>query len=57
MHDLLLTKWYDFFVLLADFFRGVEVTKIRLGGLDHVMSFVANEDEKIYIRIYRFERN
>ena len=37
----------------SDFFRGVEVTKIRLAGLDHVVSFVASEDAKIYIRIYQ----
>ncbi len=40
-------------IFFIDFFRGEEVTKIRLGGLDHVMSFVAH-DEKIFLRIYRY---
>ena len=37
----------------TDLFRGVEVSKVRLGGLDHVISFTAH-DGKICMRVYRY---
>jgi ribosome production factor 2 len=38
--------------LLIDFFRGPEVTTIRLAGLEHVIMFTA-VDGKVYMRSYR----
>lgn len=38
--------------LLTDFFRGEVAEKIRLQGLEHVMSFTA-ADGKLYLRSYR----
>ncbi|KAL5457547.1 hypothetical protein EMCRGX_G034818 [Ephydatia muelleri] len=40
--------------LFIDFFRGPDVTKVRLAGLDHVMSFSA-VDGKIYLRTYQIQ--
>lgn len=40
--------------LLVDFFRGEEVTNIRLEGIEHVLSFVATED-KIFMRGYKIK--
>ena len=38
--------------LLVDFFRGEEITNIRLEGIEHVMQFVCI-DNKIFMRSYR----
>lgn len=38
--------------ILVDFFRGEEVTNIRLEGIEHVLSFVATDD-KILMRGYK----
>ncbi|KAK2705942.1 hypothetical protein QYM36_016082 [Artemia franciscana] len=38
--------------LLVDFFRGEEITGLRLAGLEHVISFTAAEG-KIFMRSYR----
>ncbi len=37
---------------MIDFFRGPDLSQIRLAGLDHVMCFTACEG-KIYFRIYK----
>ena len=34
-----------------DFFRGSEVNKVRLAGLEHVMCFTAVEG-RVYLRVY-----
>lgn len=44
--------------LFVDFFRGPEVTNIRLGGLEHVIQFTALEEaygsaKKIHFRSYK----
>merc|ERR1712112_284800 len=38
--------------LLTDFFRGPEVTNVRLAGIEHSLQFTAVED-KIYMRSYK----
>ena len=38
--------------ILLDFFRGPDLSQIRLAGLDHVMCFTAFEG-KIYFRVYK----
>ena len=38
--------------ILLDFFRGPDLSQIRLAGLDHVMCFTAYEG-KIYFRVYK----
>lgn len=38
--------------LLVDFFRGEEITNIRLEGIEHVLQFVAIEN-KVFLRSYR----
>ena len=37
---------------IEDLFHGVEITKIRLAGLDHVISFTEHEG-RIYLRVYQ----
>merc|ERR550539_1298718 len=38
--------------LLADFFRGPQVTNVRLAGIEHTLQFTAVED-RIYMRSYK----
>ena len=42
-------------VCCPDFFRGVEVKKVRLAGLDHVITFTVDDTGVISLRVYRSE--
>ena len=37
---------------LSDFFRGQELSRLALDGVDHIISFTATEG-KIYLRVYQ----
>ena len=40
------------YISIADFFRGPKIKKIRLTGIEHVLSFTAHAG-KIYLRCYK----
>ena len=39
--------------LLIDFFRGPEITNVRLAGLEHSIQFTATDEGKISMRSYK----
>lgn len=40
--------------LLVDWFRGPTVNKVRLQGLETVISFTAEGENKVMMRVYRY---
>lgn len=39
--------------LLVDFFQREKIDAVRLQGLEHVLMFVADSENKVYMRSYR----